>query len=66
VLLQYPEMISDSASKYEDGDSEDSEKEGGPWDLSDFGIITSCNRNVKASEYRKSRKCGAEKIEKLC
>jgi hypothetical protein len=59
-------MISDRASKYEDGDPEESEKEGSPWNLRNFGIITSYNRNVKASEYRKSRKCGGEKIEKLC
>ena len=59
-------MISDSTSKYEDGDPEESEKQGGPWDLHNFGIITSYDRNVKASEYHKSRKCSGEKIEKLC
>jgi hypothetical protein len=45
---------------------EESEKQGGPWDLRNLGIITSYDRNVKASEYRKSCKCSGEKIEKLC
>jgi hypothetical protein len=60
------EMIPDSASKYEDSHPEESEKQGGPWDLRNFGITTSYDRDVKASENRESRKCSGGKIEKLC
>jgi hypothetical protein len=60
------EMISDGAPKCENGEPEESEKQCGPRDLRNFGIITSYDRDEKASEYGKCRKCGGEKIEKFC
>jgi hypothetical protein len=60
------EMKSDDAPKCENGEPEESENRCGPGDLRNFGIITSYDRDEKASEHGKSRECSGEKIEKFC
>jgi len=59
-------LISDNAPKYEHSDPEESEKQRGPRDPRNFGIITSYDCHEKASEYGKSPECSGDQIQKLC